>query len=393
MGDVIDRINAGGQYTASLDDQGRFVISAGDNAAKVYFGSKTGLSLDDTTLEHTDAYRETLRNGGHGTNNTYSDVIVGPTKFVIKTHKCVDGIEINLTDSSTTYQDIADAINAYSDELEVEAKFDSNGEFDIEGTETYYDDDRNGKFIKIEANYSECENFANGTGFIDSEGNCYTGMWHSIYSEYMSTSIYDGETGEYKGSGKNFRVDAGDTIQDIIDKINSQTTLQAGLDSLGRLYIASKDNPSDIVKIGAQIPYENSFIKYTGLDNLSAGTLPPGEITITQNSGSNSNFLEVTGFETEQSGSMEEVLGSDGYIQVTGSVTGLKASDVLGGLTTGTFTITQGANNINIAIESTDSLQDIIDKINATGKYTASIDSKGRFTICLLYTSPSPRDS
>lgn len=381
VGDVIDRINAGGQYTASLDDQGRFVISAGDNAAKVYFGSKTGLSLDDTTLEHTDAYRETLRNGGHGTNNTYSDVIVGPTKFVIKTHKCVDGIEINLTDSSTTYQDIADAINAYSDELEVEAKFDSNGEFDIEGTETYYDDDRNGKFIKIEANYSECENFANGTGFIDSEGNCYTGMWHSIYSEYMSTSIYDGETGEYKGSGNNFRVDAGDTIQDIIDKINSQTTLQAGLDSLGRLYIASKDNPSDIVKIGAQIPYENSFIKYTGLDNLSAGTLPPGEITITQNSGSNSNFLEVTGFETEQSGSMEEVLGSDGYIQVTGSVTGLKASDVLGGLTTGTFTITQGANNINIAIESTDSLQDIIDKINATGKYTASIDSKGRFTI------------
>lgn len=381
VGDVIDRINAGGQYTASLDDQGRFVISAGDNAAKVYFGSKTGLSLDDTTLEHTDAYRETLRNGGHGTNNTYSDVIVGPTKFVIKTHKCVDGIEINLTDSSTTYQDIADAINAYSDELEVEAKFDSNGEFDIEGTETYYDDDRNGKFIKIEANYSECENFANGTGFIDSEGNCYTGMWHSIYSEYMSTSIYDGETGEYKGSGKNFRVDAGDTIQDIIDKINSQTKLQAGLDSLGRLYIASKDNPSDIVKIGAQIPYENSFIKYTGLDNLSAGTLPPGEITITQNSGSNSNFLEVTGFETEQSGSMEEVLGSDGYIQVTGSVTGLKASDVLGGLTKGTFTITQGANNINIAIESTDSLQDIIDKINATGKYTASIDSKGRFTI------------
>lgn len=94
-----------------------------------------------------------------------------------------------------------------------------------------------------------------------------------------------------------------------------------------------------------------------------------------------SNFLEVTGFETEQSGSMEEVLGSDGYIQVTGSVTGLKASDVLGGLTKGTFTITQGANNINIAIESTDSLQDIIDKINATGKYTASIDSKGRFTI------------
>ena len=78
---------------------------------------------------------------------------------------------------------------------------------------------------------------------------------------------------------------------------------------------------------------------------------------------------------------MEEVLGSDGYIQVTGSVTGLKASDVLGGLTKGTFTITQGANNINIAIESTDSLQDIIDKINATGKYTASIDSKGRFTI------------
>ena len=381
VGDVIDRINAGGQYTASLDDQGRFVISAGDNAAKVYFGSKTGLSLDDTTLEHTDAYRETLRNGGHGTNNTYSDVIVGPTKFVIKTHKCVDGIEINLTDSSTTYQDIADAINAYSDELEVEAKFNSNGKFVIEGTETYYDDDRNGKFIKIEANYSECENFANGTGFIDSEGNCYTGMWHSIYSEYMSTSIYDGETGEYKDSGNNFRVDAGDTIQDIIDKINSQTKLQAGLDSLGRLYIASKDNPSDIVKIGAQIPYENSFIKYTGLDNLSAGTLPPGEITITQNSGSNSNFLEVTGFETEQSGSMEEVLGSDGYIQVTGSVTGLKASDVLGGLTTGTFTITQGANNINIAIESTDSLQDIIDKINATGKYTASIDSKGRFTI------------
>lgn len=67
---------------------------------------------------------------------------------------------------------------------------------------------------------------------------------------------------------------------------------------------------------------------------------------------------------------------------LTGSVGGLTTDTVLNGLNDGDYTIRQGGQNaFTFNVSSTDTVGDVIDKINASGIYTAGLDSEGRFYI------------
>ena len=67
---------------------------------------------------------------------------------------------------------------------------------------------------------------------------------------------------------------------------------------------------------------------------------------------------------------------------LTGSVGGLTTDTVLNGLNNGDYTIRQGGQNaFTFNVSSSDTVGDIIDKINASGIYTAGLDEEGRFYI------------
>ena len=74
---------------------------------------------------------------------------------------------------------------------------------------------------------------------------------------------------------------------------------------------------------------------------------------------------------------------SHGYLKFTGSVSGLHGEHILGGLTSSTFTISDGSNTVTISVSNGQTLNEIINNINiqSGGRYTASIDSEGRFYI------------
>ena len=147
-----------------------------------------------------------------------------------------------------------------------------------------------------------------------------------------------------------------DTIQSLIDKINTSTDFEAGLDSQGRFYIQSKNEST--TKISIDTAGSTNLDELLG---LSGGSF---------------------------SGSMSQDVGSDGYIKITGSVD-LGTSSSAGKVTIPdkfaggkTFTITgnTGASfTVNISNDMT--ISTLISKINASGKFTAGIDSDGYFYI------------
>ena len=107
-------------------------------------------------------------------------------------------------------------------------------------------------------------------------------------------------------------------------------------------------------------------LKNVGLvkENVSTKTLEK-PISVTAQVGATSNFESLVGFKT---------------ITLTGGVTGLTRETI--GLTAGSFTIAQdGANAFTFEVKATDTVGDVIDRINAGGIYNASLDDEGRFVI------------
>ena len=147
-----------------------------------------------------------------------------------------------------------------------------------------------------------------------------------------------------------------DTIQSLIDKINTSNDFEAGLDSQGRFYIQSKNEST--TKISIDTAGSTNLDELLG---LSGGSF---------------------------SGSMSQDVGSDGYIKITGSVDlGTSSSagkvtipDKFAGRKTFTITGNTGASfTVNISNDMT--ISTLISKINASGKFTAGIDSDGYFYI------------
>ena len=104
---------------------------------------------------------------------------------------------------------------------------------------------------------------------------------------------------------------------------------------------------------------QQATLKNVGLvkENVSTKALEK-PISVTAQEGATSNFESLVGFKT---------------ITLTGGVTGLTRETA--GLTAGSFTIAQdGANAFTFEVKATDTVGDVIDRINAGGIYNASLD-------------------
>ena len=99
----------------------------------------------------------------------------------------------------------------------------------------------------------------------------------------------------------------------------------------------------------------------------------------------NNEFIKLSGLSTEGVTYKANFTSGVEYGSnvLTGSVSGLTLDTVLNGLNNGSYTIKQGGQNaFTFNVSSSDTVGDVIDKINASGIYTAGLDEEGRFYIC-----------
>ena len=107
------------------------------------------------------------------------------------------------------------------------------------------------------------------------------------------------------------------------------------------------------------------------------------ELSFDENA-STSNFLKLTGLSetaTIFNGYGISIGASDGFVRVTGSVSGLENGDILGGVKDGNLVLSQGSRTQTISVSSTDTVLALINKINATADFEAGLDASGHFYI------------
>lgn len=107
------------------------------------------------------------------------------------------------------------------------------------------------------------------------------------------------------------------------------------------------------------------------------------ELSFDENA-STSNFLKLSGLSetaTIFNGYGISIGASDGFVRVTGSVSGLENGDILGGVKDGNLVLSQGSHTQTISVSSTDTVLALINKINATADFEAGLDASGHFYI------------
>lgn len=107
------------------------------------------------------------------------------------------------------------------------------------------------------------------------------------------------------------------------------------------------------------------------------------ELSFDENA-STSNFLKLSGLSetaTIFNGYGISIGASDGFVRVTGSVSGLENGDILGGVKDGNLVLSQGSRTQTISVSSTDTVLALINKINATADFEAGLDASGHFYI------------
>ena len=106
------------------------------------------------------------------------------------------------------------------------------------------------------------------------------------------------------------------------------------------------------------------------------------------------NFTHLAGLTSNGHNYAENndpVIESYGYDRLTGSVKNLTKGHLLGNLKAETFQITGGNGTFNVSIDSTDTIQDIINEIfsQTNGAYKADLDEDGRFYIESTIQTPT----
>lgn len=155
-----------------------------------------------------------------------------------------------------------------------------------------------------------------------------------------------------------------DTVQQILDKMKTAVKNGGGVDATALEFTVEVDDTTNKGRIR---------IKMAGKD--------ASEITFHDDT---SGFVTLAGLSATGATTNADYTAVDrsyGKAVMTGSLTNLKATHVFGNMTAGTMKITAGSVTQTINIAKTDSIQNIIDKIAADSKFTASLDENGRFTI------------
>ena len=359
LGDLIDAINADGDYIADFDENGRFVVtSSKDGVMDIEFGGTSnieeflgikkeeGLNPDDITITTgtADEY-STLT----GTNNITGNVSFSAGDFSIT----VDGNTVNfdvLEGESLT--SVINKINSSS--LGISASI------------------QDGKLVLTAQNPGAVDislkdgtsNFAEIAGFINGGGIQLVGVDKGVLSTYTSANTAQ--------SAQNSGISAGDFFVHLTD---------------------TNGNITDTVKItigkNEKIDSIKEKINNSGL-GVTASINDSGKMVITRNSSETAGGVLVT----KGSSDFTNKIGftSGGYQSATtqyGSQTSIVAPNSVSTskrFTEGDFIISVEDNgtvkDYTIDVEATDTIYDVIDKINAANTgVTASLNSNNKLVL------------
>ncbi len=208
-----------------------------------------------------------------------------------------------------------------------------------------------------------------GTGIDGMKGTTvFTGLSSGSFKFTLGeTSINtpDGKMVYHAETTYTVNVSSTDTVQAILNKMKNAVVAGGGVSASDMEFTVAVDNTTNKGRIyikmsgkdASQITFSNDtsgFVTMAGLSNVGSTTAP--------------NYTAVD--------------RSYGKAVMTGSMTNLKAEHVFGNMQAGTMVVSAGASiSATINITAADSIQDIADKLNATGKFQAGLTENGSFYI------------
>ena len=189
-----------------------------------------------------------------------------------------------------------------------------------------------------------------------------------ILSQMQGTYVYD--TGKY-----------------ITDPFSDKLYDEEEYDLYGTAYTDSSGRIYYTASYSAKLDSEGRIVITSDVYNSAQSET----ISVKNDTG---NFTHLAGLTSNGHNYAENntpVIESYGYDRLTGSVKNLTKGHLLGNLTAETFRISGGNGTFNVSISSTDTIQDIINKVysQTNGAYKADLDEEGRFYIESTIQTPT----
>ena len=207
-----------------------------------------------------------------------------------------------------------------------------------------------------------------GTGIDGMKGSTiFAGLKNGSFNFTLGeTSIVtpDGKLVYHPKRTYTVNVSSSDSVQSILDKMKQAVIAGGNVDQSALEFTVEVDDTTNKGRI---------YIKMSGKD--------ASEITFSNDT---SGFITMAGLSNTGATTDPNYSSTDrsyGKAVITGSIENLKESHIFGNMQAGTMQITAGSVSTIINVAATDSIKNIIDKINNDGKFTASLDENGRFTI------------
>lgn len=167
-------------------------------------------------------------------------------------------------------------------------------------------------------------------------------------------------------------VASSDSVQTILNKMKNAIVAGGGVTASEMEFGVEVDSTTNKGRI---------YIKMSGKD--------ASEITFSNDT---SGFVTMAGLSNTGATTAADYTSVDrsyGKAVMTGSMTGLEASHVFGNMQTGTMVVSAGSTTTSINIAASDSIQDVITKINAGGKFLASLNENGSLILKSVNESAS----
>lgn len=207
-----------------------------------------------------------------------------------------------------------------------------------------------------------------GTGIDGMKGSTiFTGLSNGSFKFTLGeTSINtpDGKLVYHAQTTYTVNVSSTDTVQTILNKMKNAIVAGGGVSASDMEFSVAVDNTTNKGRI---------YIKMSGKDasQISFSNDTSGFVTMAG--------LSNTGATT--SADYTAVDRSYGKAVMTGSMTNLNSNHVFGNMQTGTMIVSAGSISTTINIAATDSIQDVADKLVASGKFQAGLTENGSFYI------------
>lgn len=398
VNDVLSRINAlNPSINAVFDEQNdRITITSKDFALSEISitGDTSGFiqraGLSKTNLSYDTNYTNLKESLGHSkltgsVGNLHTSHILGNIQGGV--NGATETITINSASGSVNITVSDDeSLDSVINKIKQTGQYDAgitDGKFWIKSTA---DSEKNvtvsdSNFARILGLNGDSETLGTGTLNTGSYGTMnYTGASVAGLNGSSNLTIDDSITGTGDGS---IRITLGDKNSNTINITSKSFDVAITKDmTVDQIMTAIK---TSAVNAGVE-NFNISFDSSTSQVKISVSGNQAEQITFSGINDKGTELIKRLGLATSNSTTTltpNHTAETSGTARLTGSVSNLHGEHILGNLKSETFTISGADGSVNVAITSGQSLAQIVASINSQtgGKYTANIDSQGRFYI------------